>query len=325
MSPSRLERDPPPARADEQPDPLLDFLPESAFERDPVLETASFTRTEQPLAERRVNDPWPAEREVPRRPRRFLTASAGIGAGILLVAVAAALAWLVRAASASGPSSVVITEATVTFTSAPERATVSIDGIQVGQTPLSLSLALGTHSAVLRSGSSSHEMSILVEAGKTLSQHVQFAATLRTGVLQISSDPPGAQVSIDETARGATPLELADVAPGQHRIAISNGQNSVSRTVEVSAGATATVVVSFSAPLPAVAPTGVVAINAPIDVDVLEGGEHLGSGRVQRISLPAGQHTLDLINRPLSFRLRTTVNVIGGQAVTVNVPTRASR
>jgi hypothetical protein len=323
MSPSRLERESSLAGTDKQPDPH-DFLPESAFEPDFGLQNASSTRTEQPLVERRVSHPGPVQEEVARRPRRFLRTSAAISAGILLVAIVAAVAPLVRAAHAGGPSSVVITESTVTLTSSPDGAAVNIDDVQVGQTPLSLSLRLGTHSAELRSGTSSHEMSISVEAGKTLSHHVQFATTPSTGGLQISSDPPGAQVSIDDTDWGVTPLQLSEVVPGEHRVAISSDQNSVSRTVEVSAGATATLVVSFSAPLPGVVRTGVVAIDAPIDVDVLEGGEHLGFGRAQRFSLPGGEHTLDFVNRPRSFRSRTKVNVIGGRSVTVNVPPPAS-
>jgi hypothetical protein len=82
------------------------------------------------------------------------------------------------------------------------------------------------------------------------------------------------------------------------------------------AGSTATVVVS----VPVVIPVGFVEIDAPMELEVFEEGRHLGSGRALRFSLPAGKHTLEVVNRAFGLRTETTVNVPGGRSVSVSVP-----
>ncbi len=91
--------------------------------------------------------------------------------------------------------------------------TCYIDGKHAGQTPLSLSLPVGMHVAELRSGTTSRRMSLSVEAGKIATQHVDFGGVAATGELQVSSEPAGAQVAIDGTLRGVTPLKVPEMAP----------------------------------------------------------------------------------------------------------------
>jgi hypothetical protein len=235
----------------------------------------------------------------------------GLLAGVL---VGALVAW--PASLAGGPAPVVISESTVTFTSSPDGAGVYIDGRLEGHTPLSMSLPVGVHAAELRSGSASRRGSLTVEAGKIATQHVDFGASTAVGALQISSDPAGAQVALDGVLRGVTPLKVPDMTPGAHRVTVSSGRTSIDRTVEIMAGSIATVVVS----VPVVIPTGFVEIDAPMDLEVFEDGRHLGSGRALRFSLPAGKHTLEVVNRAFGLRTETTVNVPGGRSITVNIP-----
>ena len=84
---------------------------------------------------------------------------------------------------------------------------------------------------------------VVIEAGKITAQPVDFADEPLTGGLEVTSDPAGARVSIDGMPRGQTPLTIPEFAPGPHRVTISSGGTSVERTVAVTAGATATVVV----------------------------------------------------------------------------------
>jgi hypothetical protein len=215
-----------------------------------------------------------------------------------------------------GGAAVIISESTVTFTSSPAGASVHIDGQLVGQTPLSLSLPVGLHSAEVRSGNVTRHGPLTVEAGKIATQHIDFGASSSTGVLQITSEPIGAQVVIDGVLRGVTPLKVPEITPGAHRVTVSSGRTSLDRTVEIMAGSTATVVVS----VPVVVPVGFVEINAPTELEVFEGGRHLVSGRALRFSLPAGKHTLEIVTRAFGLRTETTVNVPSGRAVTVTVP-----
>jgi len=91
---------------------------------------------------------------------------------------------------------------------------------------------------------------VVIEAGKITAQQVDFADEPLTGGLEVTSDPEGARVSIDGMPRGQTPLTIPEFAPGQHRVTISSGGASVERTVAVTAGATATVVVVVWKPEP---------------------------------------------------------------------------
>ena len=291
----------------------MEFLPESPSELS--FQKPRPTSFQELLADHRAST-LPVETEVAPQRGRFFTAIA-IGVGLL---TGIAIAYLPGAVSGAipgaAPAPVVIRESTVTLTSMPNGAGVYIDGKHAGQTPLSLSLPVGMHVAELRRGTTSRRMSLSVEAGKIATQHVDFGGVAATGELQVTSEPAGAQVAIDGTLRGVTPLKVPDMAPGAHRITVSSGRTSVNRTVEIAAGATATVVVS----VPVTVQNGWVEIDAPVDLEVFEAGQHLGTGRASRIALAAGRHTLELVNRPLAFRTEAIVNVVAGRSVSLDVP-----
>jgi hypothetical protein len=299
-------------------DPLDEFLPESETEAVPQPSRPFQIREFQ---NKRDTDAASGPSEAGPNGTRLLSAAA-IVVGVLVGLVMAAFAALsdsgggAPAALTATSAPVVISDSTVTFTSSPSGASVYIDGKLAGQTPVSMRIPVGTHVAELRSGNATRSGSLTVEAGKIATQHVDFGASQAVGGLQISSDPTGAQVAIDGVLKGVTPLKVPEISPGAHRVTVSSGRTSVDRTVEVMAGSVATVVVS----VPVVAPTGFVEIDAPMDLEVFEDGRHLGSGRSLRFSLPAGRHTLDVVNRTFSFRTQTTVTVAGGRTVAVNIP-----
>ena len=224
------------------------------------------------------------------------------------------VAWPARADGPPAP--IVVSDSTVTLTSTPEGANVWINGREVGRTPISLRLPVGVHVAELRSGALSRNTSLTVAAGQLLTQHVDFSATPATGGLEITTEPAGAQVAIDGTLSGVTPLKIPALTPGKHRVTISSGQTSVDRTVQITPGATSTLLVS----VPRVSSNGFIAIDAAVELQIFESGRLLGTGTSSRISLPAGRHTLELVNRSLGFRTEQTVEVIGGRSVTLTVP-----
>jgi len=75
------------------------------------------------------------------------------------------------------------------------------------------------------------------------------------GTLNVESDPPGAAVSIDGTAVGATPLGPLPVTPGAHLVrAEAAGYRPVEEHVKVDAGGASTLVIPLAAnPAPAAA------------------------------------------------------------------------
>lgn len=208
---------------------------------------------------------------------------------------------------------------TATFSSVPDGALISIDGVARGTTPIRLSLAAGAHSVQITSGDVSRTIPIIVERGGVVSQYVELAVAppAQGGKLEINSDPSGASVRIDGVLRGVTPLVVSDVPPGQHKITVTGQDSVVNRTVNVTSGATSTVVVSAT-PTRATSSGGWLIIDAPIEMEISEGGRLLGTSRSDRLMLPVGSHVIDIANPSLEFVGRRTVEIAAGK--TVNVP-----
>jgi hypothetical protein len=138
------------------------------------------------------------------------------------------------------------------------------------------------------------------------------------GRLQISSDAPGARVSVDGTARGVTPL-LLELDPGSHTVVVADRERTVTQTVAVAAGGSSTLVAAMgSAGLAA----GWLTVNSPIELQILEGGSLVGTTSASRVLLPAGLHNLVLANSAFGFQTTLSADVKLGKttALTVAVP-----
>jgi serine/threonine-protein kinase len=253
---------------------------------------------------------------APQRPKAVHYAVACLMM-LTLAAVGTALFFRMAATSGSAAAAPVPT-GSVSIDSRPQGADVIISGVPRGKTPLKLSLPMGQHSMQLNFGGVTRTLPLDIQTGTIVSQYVEFAteAPVTTGRLEIGSDPTGAQVRVDGTPRGTTPLSLASIAPGEHTIVISSGDTTVTRRVTVAAGATATVVASVTA---AVAAGGYVSFSAPFALQVFEAGQLLGTTEVDRLMLPAGRHELELVNSSLEFRKPVTVHVAAGKSVSVPV------
>ena len=158
-----------------------------------------------------------------------------------------------------------------------------------------------------------------------------------TGTLQVRTQPAGVQVWVDGMRAGRSPVTL-NVAPGEHRVEVSSDGTSVKDMVVVQRDATTSVII----PLPAAprgeaagaAPraetagvaraetagaAGWVAITSPIDVNVFEGDQLIGTRETRRLMLPAGTHQLDIVNGDLGYASRRTVNVTPGKLTPLKV------
>jgi hypothetical protein len=135
-------------------------------------------------------------------------------------------------------------------------------------------------------------------------------ASAAHGQLIISSQPARAEVRVNGRYEGLTPLTLRNIAPGEYRIALRHqGGASLRQTVKVAPGAT----VSMVAPLQAPAPSGGwIAIDSPVELDVLENGILVGTSRIPKIAAAAGIHEYTFVNREVAFREARQVDVRGG-------------
>jgi len=142
------------------------------------------------------------------------------------------------------------------------------------------------------------------------------AAGAALGTLRVTSTPSDARVLVDGKARGVTPLTVADLKPGTHELTIISSAGTVRRSVTIGARDTVDVDESIFA--------GWIAVLAPFDIEVSEGGRALAADERGQILLPPGAHDLRLANRSLDFVTTQQVEVKPGTTTTVRVTPPAS-
>jgi hypothetical protein len=166
-------------------------------------------------------------------------------------------------------------------------------------------------------------MDVTVSAGTQVSQYIELPkAEVRSeatsGRLQVRTDPPGALVSVDSIPRGASPVTIGNLAPGDHSVIVSANGNSVQQSVTVDAGMTSALVVPLGTRDKALL-SGWVAIASPIEVQLFEGGKLLGSNQSDRIMVSSGSHQFDLVNEALGYKSSRSISVAPGKVETLNV------
>jgi hypothetical protein len=216
---------------------------------------------------------------------------------------------------------------TLALESKPQ-ARVYIDDAPRGMTPLRLDLPAGPHRVRLEANSKARTLTVGVVAGAEVSQSVDLDRTVQTGSLFVRSEPAGAKVLVDNKPAGVTPITVLDLAPGSHTVSVTAQDGSNARqSVNVEAGSTATLRLSLDRPQVAAATataaaeptTGWVLVDAPIEMQVLQGGRQIGtSGR--RLALAPGNY--DLQFRAADYSTAKRVEVAAGRVarVEVNVP-----
>jgi PEGA domain len=202
--------------------------------------------------------------------------------------------------------------------SRPAGAAVLIDDVARGITPVEIELSAGSHTVVFRSGTGERTVDLAIENGTRVVEDVDMpAAGAATAQIEITSDPASARVALDGRSAGETPIKLHDIAPGHHVVAISEGSATVTRAVDVAAGASASVFVSLAA---SAAPAGATfSVESPVDLRVLENGQLLGVSNAAPIALAAGKHQFDLVNDALELRLTRSVTIDPGKAARISV------
>jgi sugar lactone lactonase YvrE len=105
--------------------------------------------------------------------------------------------------------------------SSPEGAEVKLDGGVLGITPLTrIELKAGTYRlSLVKADYRSAETTASVESVETATAHLTLQYLF--GSLRVSSEPAGARVDLDGSSVGSTPLTLARVGIGAHRIRLS--------------------------------------------------------------------------------------------------------
>jgi hypothetical protein len=197
---------------------------------------------------------------------------------------------------------------------------VLVDGVGRGTTPLTLSLAPGSHMVVVRSGNDERVVPLTIAAGADVTHNFEMKAAApvpRSGGLSVSTDPSGARVIIDGKLRGTSPLTVADLTAEEHKVSVTSETGSAERTVMVTAGGTASVLFTLAKVAGPVG--GWLSISSPFDVDVFENDDVIGSSGASRIMLAAGRHNITISSRALEFQDTRRIDVVAGKTTTIRI------
>lgn len=179
--------------------------------------------------------------------------------------------------------------ADVTVTSDPAGAEIINSNEVLGVTPATVELVAGNQQVELRKpGYKTAIRSVAVVAGQSAELPL-FELQEAGGFLQISSNPAGAAVNMQNRFEGNTPLEL-EVAKGRsYKITLSKvGYQTVSRTIEVVDGVPVPVEINLQPKM------GMVTIAAePADASLYVDGKLVGSAS-RDLNLIALPHRLEI-------------------------------
>jgi len=185
---------------------------------------------------------WCAPGPAPARRRQPLSRQLArlVGVGALVLGMAAAVVALARTASPLPPTEGLppLPMGGIEIATDPVGAQVWVDDTDAGKSPLALAgVRPGRHAIrVALPGFSSAELALDVPPG---SFAVPLRFTLRpvSAILQVRSDPQGAEVVIDGQPRGTTPLETLSLPPGKHRVEVTRkGFAPWGQTIQAKAG-----------------------------------------------------------------------------------------
>jgi hypothetical protein len=292
------------------PDPLRPAAPPAMPEKTNEAAAPTFgMEPPQPELNLFAEEQKPAKRRWPV----FVTAA------LVLAAIAAGGILFGRHFIAPPPAPV--TTGSLVVTTSPGGVEAFIDGERRGTTPLTLTLPAGTHVLELRGVGEPRRIPLTIAAGAQISQYLELTpatAVPVTGQLQIRTDPPGAQVTVDEVPQGVSPLTVGDLAPGEHTVVLESPLGTVKQIVVIESGVTASLVVPMAAPAN-VPVSGWVAVSAPVDMQLFEQGRLIGSSQSERIMVSAGRHEIEIVNETLGYRTTRVVQVAPGKVAAVKV------
>jgi len=297
----------------------------------PIAESVNAKPTPPPRADStRASKPARRERDddvvslhlsqAAERPRRWpwLLAAAAV-----LVALVGGGIFAGRRFVAAAPPEV--GTGTLSVTTDPPGAQAIVDGEARGATPLTLTLAAGSHVVELRGAAGRRLIPVNISAGTTVAQYVELpkgdpssGSGSAFGQLQVRTDPPGAQVTVDDIPWGTSPTTVADLSPGEHTVVLASDLGSVKQVVTIEAGMTASLIVPLSAPDGAPV-SGWIAVSSPVDLQLYENGRLLGTSQSDRIMVSAGRHEIEIVNDALGYRATRVVQVSAGKIAPVKV------
>ena len=192
--------------------------------------------------------------------------------------------------------------ANIAISSVPVGATIFVDGEERGKTPALLEILQGEHQVELQMPRfQPWQQTLSVSAG--VHQNLEPITLLPAdGMLELSSQPGGANVTVDGEFRGRTPITLSLDPDGEHRVAVFKpGYERAVRNIALAAEEVQELTLRLKPRL------GEVQVRVlPRDAEVFVDGRPVGQG-TQILKLPAFEQTLEVkLEGYRSYRQRFT-------------------
>jgi hypothetical protein len=115
----------------------------------------------------------------------------------------------------------------------------------------------------------------------------------RTGALHVVSEPEGATVTVDGIERGTTPITIVGLSTRTHTVVVEGRSGRAEQRVRVDPETTTEIRIAVY--------SGWLQVLSRLDLQILEGGQLIGTSDIERIMLPAGRHTIDLVADRVGF------------------------
>lgn len=256
-------------------------------------------------------EPASSSFKIPALPWKRIAAAAAV------IVVIAAGGYAARKFMFGGPAAAAT--GTLNINSNPPGAQVLVDGQTTGVTPIMLTLKAGNHNVELRGAGDPRTVPVTITAGTQVSQYIELPKGVTAfGQLQVSTQPAGAQVTVDGIPRGKAPVLVESLAAGEHSVAIDPEGANVKQTVTVEAGVTAALVVPLSAAESTPA-SGWISVAAPVELQIFENKRLIGTSQSDRLMVTSGRHDIEMVNEALGYRQVRTIQVPPGRVTPLKV------
>jgi formylglycine-generating enzyme required for sulfatase activity len=179
--------------------------------------------------------------------------------------------------------------ATVNFSTTPIGATVSVDGVDVGQTPLTAEILAGEHEVVVKLAAHKAWTDKLAVNAREEITLPQISLEAADGLVLLRTTPSNASITVGGVYQGQTPLELT-LPPGRDHelVFFLNGYQEARRQLRTSPDEESAVSVTLQ---PITSSVQIVA--TPADADVYINGEFKGNAN-QNLELLAASQTIEV-------------------------------
>jgi hypothetical protein len=150
-----------------------------------------------------------------------------------------------------------------------------------------------------------------VVAGQTTYEHATLSRKETTGSIEVTSSPSDANVYLDNTYKGITPLTITDVSHGHHHIELTlTGYQNWFGNVEVTAGETSSVSATLTPAPPA---TGSISVSSsPSGARIYLDGAYKGRTPETITRVSPNSHNIKLEHDGY-YKWSTTVGVTAGR------------